>query len=673
MRLGVDWVERDVLADDAELPSGHVVMALGSGSPRPRWTWTLPLDSAVTTAHVSPYLSGRDVTLVSSVEVYGRASGPLAEQVSPVLPWRTEALDRWREDAMTAAAGPCPPWRVARLCRSLAEGDPSTRWVYAAAKLIQEAIVRATVPAHRLTVLRLANTFGIGQERVVMRLIRRALAGRELCVTSSVRSFVAVEDLGRLVLGGLGPGTFNVGGDAVALTELASAIRRLCGSDAGIKVAEPPADDNCGEVDTSRLADAGFAVEDVFAALPRLAGALAESPPLFAPALPVVVPPRPARPDVLADRQQACLWTGRTKAGNRWSRELADRLAQRLEIEDERLLVTTSGTDALRLAVVATAGPAEPGEAAAVPSFTFPATAEAVAQLGYEVRFVDVDPQTWTMDAADLERVVADSAVHVVVAVDTFGNPVDYDDLRTICRARGVPLVADSAAGFGSRYRDEPLGVQADSHAFSLSFAKGLTAGGAGGAVVLPPGADLGHWTRSKLMHELHAVSALDQLEVFDDLLERRAAVARVYAEAVAGCAQVDVQHVRGGNRHSYVHWVLRVPAAVRPRFMTALHELGIGTRDYFRALHRISWRSDRLLPVTARLHDEVVALPMSSELTVEDADRVAVGLDLALRRTAIQRDEEPAAIAPPVLMASHARAGGPRIPVRMRTGERSH
>jgi hypothetical protein len=85
------------------------------------------------------------------------------------------------------------------------------------------------------------------------------------------------------------------------------------------------------------------------------------------------------------------------------------------------------------------------------------------------------------------------------------------------------------------------------------------------------------------------------------------------------------------------------VPAAVRAPFRATLGGLGIGTRDYFQALHRTGWRSDRLLPITARLHDEAVALPMSSELTIEDAERVAVGIDYALGRVVPNGDVEPA------------------------------
>jgi dTDP-4-amino-4,6-dideoxygalactose transaminase len=359
------------------------------------------------------------------------------------------------------------------------------------------------------------------------------------------------------------------------------------------------------------------------------------SPQMFAPLLPVVVPPRPAQPDVVADQQQDCLWRGMTKSGNRYSTALVHGLAERLEVDPDRVLVTTSGTDALRLALVATAGPAQPGELAVVPSFTFPATAEAAAQLGYGVRFVEVDPETWTIDVRDLERLMTETgAVRVVVAVDTFGNPVDYEGVRAACQRNEVPLVADSAAALGARTAGGvPVGRQADAHAFSMSFAKGLTSGGAGGAVVIPAGSELDHWTRSHLMNELHAVAALDQLAVFDDLLARRAAVARMYADAVAPFPWVMPQLVRQGDEHAYVHWVARVPGGLREWLMAALGELGIGTRVYFQALHRVGWRSDRLLPATNRLHGEVVALPMSSELTIDDAERVAMGLHYVLDR----------------------------------------
>src|SRR5439155_12560145 len=178
------------------------------------------------------------------------------------------------------------------------------------------------------------------------------------------------------------------------------------------------------------------------------------------------------------------------------------------------LLLTSSGTEALRLAVAALAGHAAPGDLAALPSFTYPTTADVLAQMGYRLRFVDVDEATWTMDPRALAAALEDGRVRLVVAVDTFGNPCDYEALTRECRRTGVPLIADSAAGFGARHRRRPVGTQADAHAFSMSFAKTLSAAGSGGAVVLPRATDLAKlamWVRSALMDELHAIGALDQ------------------------------------------------------------------------------------------------------------------------------------------------------------------
>ncbi len=106
----------------------------------------------------------------------------------------------------------------------------------------------------------------------------------------------------------------------------------------------------------------------------------------------MVVPPRPERPELLADRIQQSLWTGSLKGGP-WTRALTRELRARLELPDGlTVLPTSSGTAALRLATVAVAGRARPGDVAVLPSFTFAATGEYLAQLGYRLRFCDVRP-----------------------------------------------------------------------------------------------------------------------------------------------------------------------------------------------------------------------------------------------------------------------------------------
>jgi dTDP-4-amino-4,6-dideoxygalactose transaminase/nucleoside-diphosphate-sugar epimerase len=638
---GVRWLQRDLLGDDEELPEGEVVLLQGNGNPRVRWPWTLALDAPLATARLLERLQGRAVTLVSSVEVYGSASGTLGEDTEPELPLDDAALAAWCEEGRRLARRPCLPWRVADHCRALAEADPSGRWVYGMSKRAQELLLRAHLEPGQLTVLRLANTFGVGQERVITLFARAAMRGRPLVVTEGVeRSFLAVEDVGRALHADLPPATYNLGHPPVPLLRVAETVRDLLGADVPITTRPRPGSDSSGAVTAEALREAGFCLTPLREGIADFLGRFQEETvPVFSPPLPVVVPPRSPRPDVLADRQQQVLWSGIVKHGNRWTRALETEMRECLELPDDAtLLLTTSGTEALRLAVAGTVGPAPAlGAKALMPSFTFPATAEALVQLGYMVRFVDVDEGSWNLDPAALEAALGEEPeARVVVAVDTFGNPCDYEALNEVCGRFDVTLVGDSAAGLGSRRAGRPLATQAAAHAFSMSFAKVVSAAGAGGAVAFrerPRWAEEAGWTRSALIDELHAVAALEQLEMLEELVERRQGAARLYEEAIAGTPGVALQRVAAGDRHSRVHWVMRAAGAEHAeRLRNRLADLGVGTGDYFRALHlRSQGPSPELLPVTERLHDGAVALPMSSELTAEQAQGVAAACAEAL------------------------------------------
>jgi dTDP-4-amino-4,6-dideoxygalactose transaminase/nucleoside-diphosphate-sugar epimerase len=630
----VRWQATDLLVDDVHLPEGAIVVAIGGGHPRPRWPWTVALETCLCTARLLPKLHGRRVTLVSSVEVYGCSPGVLNEDREPSLPLPLRALEEWCREAQQLTRESCPPWRAAPLCRKLAESDRTGRWIYGLAKRAQELLVANPELDCDLTVLRVANLFGVGQERVISRLVRRALSDLPLVVSEAVRSFVPVEELARLVLTKLPRDVYNVGGDPIALSDLADLVRSTCESASSVVVVSSNGSDSSGLVDVSRLRAEGFELPSLSDSLNEFVEALrTRRPPLFVPALPVVVPPRPVFPELVAARQQESLWNGALKSGNRWSTELSIRLAETLQLPDSHdLLVTSSGTEALRLAIAAAAPRPLAGHVAVVPSFTFPATTDVLKQLGYALHYVDVDSATWTIDPEAVAHAVALPSTRLVVCVDTFGNPCDYSSLTRICSDAGVPLVADSAASLGSLYRGAPVTAWADAHAYSMSFAKVLSAGGSGGAVVLPADRvrSLRDWTRSSLIGELHAIPALDQLAILPDLVKRRAAVASVYADAARNLTGVTTQRVRPPDRHSYVHWVMQVTSRERrAKLQRDLALLGVETKRYFRALHLADGNAGLRgsLPTTEELHDGVLALPMSSELTVEDAESVVAAL----------------------------------------------
>ena len=642
---GVAWQFCDLLVDDVWLPEGEVVVFVGNGDPRTRWLWHQPLQTVVTTGRLLGALHGRRVTLCSSLEVYGAAPAPLTESSEPALPWSDEKLELWLARGRPLFDQPCPPWQAAAWCRELLDADPSGRWVYGMAKRAQELLVDSALAPRRPVLLRLANTVGAGQERVIARLARRAQEGRTLEVTHPVRrSFVPADHLAAVIDGRPEPGTYIVGSASVELMTVAEHLVGSIGRGATVRAVPAGVQDSCGEVRRTALDDLGLGVPPVTTWIDgAVASILRADAARIHPPIGVVVPPRTVRPDVVTERQQAALWSGEVKHGNRWSNELEQRLAEELELgPHRRLLATTSGTDALRIMCGAICGPAAPGQVVALPSFTFPATAEVVAQLGYRLRFVDVDPTHWTMDPDSLRLALEPGDVAAVLAVDTFGNPVDYPALQEVCDVAGVPLLADSAASFGSRIGDAAVGTQAVGHAFSMSFAKVLSAGGAGGAVVVPSDAPVDGafgWTRSALMNELHAIVALDQLDVLDEMVERRNRFAALYAEA-AGRLGLEHQQARPGTRHSWVHFVLRIPGGPRRRDAVAaeLDRLGVGTKPYFLPLHGQADGTEALrvagpsLAVTDRLGDECLALPMSSELNDEAVDRICVALERVMR-----------------------------------------
>jgi dTDP-4-amino-4,6-dideoxygalactose transaminase/nucleoside-diphosphate-sugar epimerase len=642
MAAGVRWLEADLLTGDLPpLPEGEVVLLLGLVASRPRWPWLLPVRIAISTARILPALAGRAVLLMSSAEIYGCACAPVKEDTPPVLPLAIDQVDEWCDDARRIAGEPCPPWRSAALGRRLVAADTPGRWAYALSKLAQERLVAREADASRLTILRLATICGTGQNCAITRLIRQALAGHPLRIPRTERSFVPISELAGLTASGLPPGVFNVGGEPISLPALAEEIRDICGSAAQIEPSPPSAGDDGVVMDTSRLRAAGGRIGPLRPHLGAMVAAVrSDGCPAFEPVLPVVIPPRAARPDQVAARQQASLWRGEVKHGNRWSRELSSRLAEVLGIGDEHtLLVTTSGTSALRLVIAATVGVARPGDTAVLPSFTFPATGEVLLQLGYRLRFADVEERTWTIHPEGLGAMLAAEPARVVVSVDTFGNPCDYAALSRVCGEAGVPLIADSAASIGSRYQHRPVAGFARGHAYSMSFAKVLSAGGAGGAAVLPADAaaallsDQHGWWRSELMDELHAICALDQLDMLDDLVRRRNRVADVYR---VGLPQLIAQQVRPGDTHCYVHWVARVPRVPgREALRRALGDYGVQTKSYFRALHMAGFGAGELLPITEQLDGEVLALPMSSELTEEDAEQVVIAVRHCLAASA--------------------------------------
>jgi dTDP-4-amino-4,6-dideoxygalactose transaminase len=324
-------------------------------------------------------------------------------------------------------------------------------------------------------------------------------------------------------------------------------------------------------------------------------------------------------------------------------RLLSERIATRVGAE---FVPVASGTTGLLAAVSAVLTRRRRTNGWAIlPSFTFPATAQAALWNGLEPRLVDVDPRHWHMDPAALERELSapDSKVAVVLAVSSFGTPPPAavrERWERACAQAGVPLIVDSAAGFGGWADDgRAIGVQGDVEVVSFHATKPFAIGEGGGVLTRDPGIaeevrrainfGLGadhavvapHALNGK-MSELHAATALAVLDEFDAILEAR----RSAAERIRGVARPGVSWQEGCERSTwqFVPVAFEHPAARTVAATTSAATLE--TRIYYQPLHRMkpfARCSAGELPVTEDLASRMLALPMANDLSAREIELI--------------------------------------------------
>ena len=308
-------------------------------------------------------------------------------------------------------------------------------------------------------------------------------------------------------------------------------------------------------------------------------------------------------------------------------------------------IAVSSGRDALMIALMAMG--VKSGDAVFVPAFTFAATAGAVVSVGARPVFVDVDPVTFNMDPADLDRAIAETRAagvltpRVVMPVDLYGLPADYPAINAIAARHCVAVLADSAQSFGGAIGGARVGALAPITATSFYPTKPLGCYGDGGAVIAES-EELAEAVRMIRSHgrsgtgdeavvlgltgrldTIQAAILLVKLDVFEAELERRREIAARYDEALGSI--VAVPTLPDGYRSAFALYTIQVPH--RDRVRTRLDEAGIGTGLFYRlALHPHPAFRDfdgRSLPVSEQLADEVLSLPIHPDLGDAEVDRV--------------------------------------------------
>ena len=305
----------------------------------------------------------------------------------------------------------------------------------------------------------------------------------------------------------------------------------------------------------------------------------------------------------------------------------------------------SSGTSALQLALLAMG--VGPGDEVITAANTFIATAEAISHTGATPVFVDMDPATFNINVADIEKAIT-AKTKVIIPVHLYGQPADMDAVLEIAGKHNLLVLEDSAQAQGARYKGKRCGSFGHAAAFSFYPAKNLGAYGDAGAIVTND-ADyvdsirlyMNHGRRSA--HD-HAVIGFNErldglqgavlnakLATLDEWNAMRRAAAARYDELLGGlnletpAAAADVEHI-------YHLYVIRVKD--RDGVRDALGEKGVASGIHYPVpVHLLDAYKDLgkgkgSFPAAEEAADEIVSLPMFPHLSAEQQQYVAQCLE---------------------------------------------
>lgn len=304
-----------------------------------------------------------------------------------------------------------------------------------------------------------------------------------------------------------------------------------------------------------------------------------------------------------------------------------------------------SGSDALLLALMALG--IGPGDKVLTSPYTFFATVSAITRVGATPVFADIEPDTFNLDVTKaIAMLDADSGIRAIIPVHLFGACADMDPLLSAAGRKGIAVVEDAAQSIGSTYKNRRAGSMGEIGCFSFFPSKNLGAFGDGGMLTTNDESLAEklrvlrvHGARKKYYHEWIGInSRLDALQAavlraklpyLDGWTQGRQRNADLYRRIIADLdisVQVPVAKPYQ-TRHIYNQFVILAPR--RNELQAYLKAQGIGTEVYYpvpmhlqKCFSHLGYRTSDF-PVSERLANESLALPVYPELAPDDIEHV--------------------------------------------------
>lgn len=339
-------------------------------------------------------------------------------------------------------------------------------------------------------------------------------------------------------------------------------------------------------------------------------------------------------------------------------RELEQRLADYVGVE--HCVAICNGTIALEIAIRAL----DFHDEVIVPSFTFVATAHAVAWQGMTPVFADVDAESHTLDPADVRRKLTDKTSGII-GVHLWGKTCKVDELTRVAADAKVPLLFDAAHALGCTYRGKGIGGFGSAEVFSFHATKFFNTF-EGGAIATND-ANLAKRARSirnfgfegydnvvdvgtnGKMSEVSAAMGLASLDVLPQIVDTNRKNHALYRRLLSGIPGLQVINYDENERTNYQYVVVVVEQAEcglsRDQLVQVLQAENVLARRYFTpGAHRMRAYQDNFgqasLPVTERLGEQVLCLPTGTAVSSADIESIAQVLVLAAKHAELVRQK---------------------------------
>ena len=311
-------------------------------------------------------------------------------------------------------------------------------------------------------------------------------------------------------------------------------------------------------------------------------------------------------------------------------------------------ITCANGTDALQIALMALG--IGPGDEVIVPGFSYIATAETVALLGARTIYVDVDPDTYTMDPTGIEAAIT-PATRAIIPVSLYGQCADFDAINALADTHGLTVIEDGAQSFGATYRGRKSCALSAIGCTSFFPSKPLGCYGDGGAIFTSD-ADLAKILRQIARHgqerryhhvrvgvnsrldTIQAAGLLQKLTILDDEIAARDSLARRYQDAFTALG-LKLPTILNHNTSAWAQYTVEVDA--RDEVQRHLKEAGVPTAVHYPLpLNRQPAVADpnAVLPTGDRVADRVMSLPMHPYMSDDDFGRITIALASATKAT---------------------------------------